>query len=849
MAKLNHIEIMREETVSNYRFKPNRSAPRPPVRDKEQHGQKLQVELLQSLDSLKSNRRDIGIQSEKLLVLELISDAMSPEVLEDMLRKFDLYLVEETDIPNTNNSKLVIQFENITALNLFSKERELWQCDSHEEGVLTYAKRRDFFNCIEAIRTVSRNDRVGIRLKKYLNDSSLIPDGLFIVNIDVWFNGELSTVTEVEGQIKRALGTGGSNLVGDLFSIPSLLLGRAMVNEYTLNALLDLDIVALVELPFSAVSTEPYELYKWDFEPIIQNELDDNAPLATVLDSGVFAGNPLLENVVVAEEMFDTTENTTSDLNGHGTGVAGIIVYGDLDKCLQNRVFKPLVRICNGKIMHNENLELLGNSPCFPSNVRPEQIVKEAIEYFYKEYGCRVFNLSAGDGEHIYTGGRQFAWAEMLDQLSKQLDIVIVVSAGNVSSPQINNFTSRDELMEKCRDQLFYPEHRLIDPATSALSVTVGSITRFDEPEITPNRASRLSVGRKDYLSVFTRIGKGVNRAIKPEFVDYGGNYAIHQISRDDTRWLKTDFKLIEPTLHNGNDKIFKGYCGTSFSAPHVTHIAARIERALEEQMKEIPSANLIRAMLANSAKCSKDMTEWAEKSKDALYIGKANPKQERRLRMMGFGRVDDSLLYSNNNCVTLFAEDKLELRSFHLYKIPVPKEFLNVKADKTIAISLAYNPITRMSRKDYLTNNLWFEVFRKIDEDTLLQYKAKKYAGADSDDDLSNLPDKNKADFSPGYTELVKGTLQQRIWQKGSRGGTDLLPDEKDGAAYIYVLVTGKERFKYAEQELPQEYALAISFSYTGEDDIKLYNNLKNNVKMRERRTQQQERVRTKIK
>lgn len=844
MAKYNHIEIMREEIVKSYRFSPFRNAPRPPVRNNAEHGKKLKAEITESLENIKSRRRDIGIQSENLMVLELFSEAMSLEILENMLRKFELYLVEETDIPNTNNSRLVIQFENIHSLNSFNNERELWETSSEEDGVLTVSQRGKLFSCIENIRSVSRNDRIGVRLKKYIEDPTAMPEGLFAVNIDVWFNGETSNALEVENQIKQALGTTGSKLLGDLFTTPSLLLGRALVNEYSLNALLDLDIIATVDLPFSTVSTEPYELFKTDFIPVVQDDLDDNAPLATVLDSGVFTGNPLLENVVVAEEEFDTTENTTTDMNGHGTAVAGIVVYGDFDACLKSRVFKPLVRICNGKIMHNES-GYFGNVPCFPEDKRPEQIVKEAIEYFNKEYGCRIFNLSAGDSDHLYTGGRQFAWAEILDQLSKQLDIVIVVSAGNVSNPQINDFMTRDELMQKCRDQLFYPEHSLIDPATSALSVTVGSIARFDEPEATPNRAGRISVGKKNYLSVFTRIGRGVNKAIKPEFVDYGGNYGVHQISRGNTKWITADRKLVEPTLHNGNDQIFKGYCGTSFAAPHVTHIAARIERALEEQTKNVPSANLIKAVLANSARCTPEMIEWAEESKDALYTGKTNPKQDRRLRLMGFGRVDDSLLYSSDNNVTLIAEDRLELRSFHLYKIPVPEEFLKVKADKLISISLSYNPITRMSRKDYLTNNIWFEVFRKIDENTLLQYKAKKASEEDDDDDLSNLPNSNKADFSPGYTEILKGTLQQRIWQKGPRGGQDLLWDENE--PYIYVLVTGKERFKYAEQEVPQDYALAITFSFTGQDNIKLYNNLKNNVRIRERATQR-ERTRTQI-
>mgnify|MGYP002408926782 FL=1 len=774
-------------------------------------------------------------------MLELMSDALSSELLEHMLRKFNMYLVEETDLPESNNSKLVVQFENLSDIQLFNQERELWKNDDRTEAILTYAKRRDIFSCIDNIRTVIREDRIGVRLKKYFQTPSLMPDGLFIVNIDVWFNGEQTTVIEVERQIKQALGTEGSKLLCDLFQIPSMLLGKALVNEFTLNALLDMDIVAMVDLPFSNVSPEPYGLYNWDYEPVIQDDLEDDAPLAAVLDSGIFTGNPLLENVVVAEEEFDTTENTTTDMNGHGTGVAGIVVYGDFTNSIETGNFKPLVRVCNGKIMHDEE----GN-PCFPDDIRPEQIVREAIEYFNKEFGCRVFNLSVGDREYLYSGGRQFAWAEMLDQLARELDVVIIISAGNVSAPELKEFSSREELMNQSRNQLFMPEHRLIDPATSALGITVGSITRFDEPSVVPNRITSVSAGKKDHLSVFTRIGKGVNGAIKPDVVDYGGNYAVSQLMRSRNRWVTNDLGLLEPTLNNTNDKIFRGYCGTSFSAPHVTHIVARIERALEKQLQEKPSANLIRAIFINSARYTDDMVEWADKSEDSLYTGKSNPKQERKLRLYGYGRADDSLLYSDYNRVTLFTEDKLSLRSFHLYKIPVPKDFLQIKANKVISISLAFNPITRLSRKDYLTNNLWFEVFRRIDEETLVLYKAKKKSGEDEEDDLDKLPDENKAkDFKPGYTEINKGTLQQRIWQKSARGGSDLLWDENE--PYIYILVTGKERFKYAEQEIPQEYALAITFSYESEEDIKLYTKLKNQVRVKIRQ-RERERVRDRI-
>ena len=68
------------------------------------------------------------------------------------------------------------------------------------------------------------------------------------------------------------------------------------------------------------------------------------------------------------------------------------------------------------------------------------------------------------------------------------------------------------------------------------------------------------------------------------------------------------------------------------------------------------------------------------------------------------------------------------------------------------------------------------------------------------------------------------------------------MLWDEND--PYIYVLVTGKEKFKYADQQVPQDYALAITFSYECQDDIQLYTKLRANAKVRTRQVER-ERVR----
>ena len=830
----NHIEITKENIVATYKFRSNPYPPKPQSRNRGTHGGVLKQELSEAVGSISDNRRNTGIETDNLLVLEIISDAISPDVLDRMLNSFHLWLVEETPLSGVNNSKLVVQFSDASAIGTFERERALWEIDDPSDAILTYAQRRDLFSCIEQIRCVSREDRMGQRLKSTLSTEQSLPTGMFIVDIDVWYNGDSTKIIEIERQIRAVLGTQGSRLLGDLFALPSLLLGRAAVNEFTLNALLDLDIVALIDFPMGASSTEQCELYASDIRPIIDNQLTEDAPLATILDSGVFSGNPLLSTIIVGEEDFDNTENSTTDFNGHGTGVAGIVAYGDfLGHDNENHVFRPLVRVCNGKVMHNES----GN-PSFVEDKRPEVIIKEAVEYFYNEYDCRIFNLSSGNADYLYNSGRQMPWAELLDQLVRELDIIIVVSAGNVSAPQIPDFSTRDELREKCRNQLFSTEHRLIDPATSALGITVGAITRFSEPDDARYGINRLSLGERDHVSVFTRIGEGVSGAVKPEFVDYGGNFALHQMPRGENRWQRNDRLLMEPTLNHTPDRVFKGYNGTSFAAPHVTHIAARLERSLEMQIGEKPSANLIKAMLASSSKYPPALREWADSAINPAFTGSRIPRQAQRLRLVGYGKIDDSILFSGEHQVTLFAEDALNLRSLHLYRIPVPTEFIEVKGNKRISIGFSYDPPTRLSRKAYIANSLWVEVFRRTEAEALLAFIAKKEAGAndEAEDIIDNFRKKYGAAFSPGGTEIQNSTLQQRVWEKTARGGSDLLWPENE--AYIYVLVTGKERFKHPDIEVPQKYALAITFSYDADIDIELHQKLQShsNVKVRER-------------
>lgn len=125
MEQYNHIEIKRVEKAQDYRFRSNPNAPRPPERDVANHSIKLKNQLKSSSCKILDKRKEANIDSEKLMVLELNSIALSPDKLEQMLLKFNMSLVEEVKIPKNEAVRLLVQFDDLDDIEAFDKERSL----------------------------------------------------------------------------------------------------------------------------------------------------------------------------------------------------------------------------------------------------------------------------------------------------------------------------------------------------------------------------------------------------------------------------------------------------------------------------------------------------------------------------------------------------------------------------------------------------------------------------------------------------------------------------------------------------------------------------------------------------
>lgn len=220
--------------------------------------------------------------------------------------------------------RLLVQFPNANVLTQFQRELELYRTGSTARGVLPPGLRRNLFDALEGVDRFSSEDRRGNRLR----EEGLVEDKEeFYFDVDLWHPGRGVPLRDAINQFREAVSNGGGRVTDPPTTVAeTLLLARVQGGRATLEALLEYDNVVRVDLPPRLESFEFSIFDQIDVPEAIDN-LPNDAPLACVIDSGVVAGHPLLSGLVIDERDFDSGENTTVDLTGHGTHVAGIVAY------------------------------------------------------------------------------------------------------------------------------------------------------------------------------------------------------------------------------------------------------------------------------------------------------------------------------------------------------------------------------------------------------------------------------------------------------------------------------------------------------------------------------------------
>ncbi|MCY3766262.1 MAG: S8 family peptidase, partial [Gemmatimonadetes bacterium] len=312
-----------------------------------------------------------------------------------------------------------------------------------------------------------------------------------------------------------------------------------------------------------------------------------NAPGVVVLDSGLVAGHPVLAPAVGDVQSF-LKGTSAADDHGHGTKVSGIALYDDIAECLRNRRFVPQLRIFSGRVLDENNrgdTDLIHNQ------------IERAVVYFVENYDCRVFNLSYADCNKPYQGRHVSGLAVTLDALCREHNVLFVVPTGNFEGDEEGPNNWLDE----------YPSYLkgsssvLLDPAPALNAITVGSISRYERSARWPDDPGYPAIARSHQPSPFTRHGPSVNGAIKPDLVDFGGNWIVDLRTGGSLMYGQNGGGELSTSREFATGRPFCEDAGTSFAAP-------RIANAVAGLLAELPNASvdLCRALLITHARVPK---------------------------------------------------------------------------------------------------------------------------------------------------------------------------------------------------------------------------------------------------
>lgn len=757
-----HIKISRDEPIVPRLTRKLGPQPRFTVDEAKAYG----IGLKRSLEGVKASiaQSEIGGYDDRLLFKLNLQEGVLPPELE---------AIEGLTIVSQEEKTVLLAFATTQGLAEFEARLTSLSTD----GTVT---RKDIFFAIHGFDSWTPENRRGTALREH----GLPQRATFLLDVELWPLENPQQRTQLQQSFVAWAAEQGIEITDSLI-YPSLVMVRVRTAANAVDLILNHRDVRTVDLP-PRVGLD-LNLLTADINqfPVVAPPPQD-APRIGVLDSGITAGHPLLGAAVGDAQGYVLPGRDAADNpeNGHGTFVAGIALYGDVAANITAGQFIPDLQLFSGRVFADDDAD---------QTKFVEKSVDEAVRYFQSTYQCRVFNLSYGDRNKVYDGKHVRGLAYVLDKLTRELGVLFVVPTGNLALAELPANPVADYPA-----YLLTQSSRLIDPATALNALTVGGLATLDatfDARRNEHTFEDIPIAQQDQPSPITRSGFSVGAAIKPDFVEAAGNVAFVP-SRRATRTqglgivsLNSGFALGRP---------FREEIGTSFAAPRVAHLAAKLAHRFPEN-----SINLTRAILASHA-------SWPTASVNLLNPARNAPGRENLLRLLGYGQVfSEAVFESIENEVTLYAEDRIGNNRTQFYELPVPEEFWGTgRRDRNVTVSLAYSPDVRTTRLDYRHTKLSFTLVKGESLEVVADAFTRGRATADALKEVSAGQTIRKEARKPG-------TLQSSSWT---------FKDVSRGAPKLFAVVTRQDATWSAQQDVDEAYALVVVIRDRANETANLY-------------------------
>lgn len=501
----------------------------------------------------------------------------------------------------------------------------------------------------------------------WTDDTGLLP-GTGRVFVELWLSTDVDQEIEKVRTTLISLGIE-EHPVRRVLKFPDRSIILLKANKFDLERLIETsDLVAELrasrELSSFFVDLKNEEQSEWAKELHSRvNFASDPTLSVCLLDTGVNSAHPILQGFFKDGDLQAVDPSwQTSDHKGHGTGMAGIAAYGDLEEALAS----------NSEIQVNHQLESVKVIP--PSDALPTQLWGDvtqqgvALAEIQNPSTRRVICLAIG-AEETRNEGKPTSWSAAIDQLahgdSVQTSRLILVSSGNLA---------------ESADWLRYPDSNLsfsiLDPAQSWNAVTVGAFT--NKTSIHPREGSRYSsVAAAGALSPYSATSLTWPMApgkwpIKPEVLFEGGNVATAQ------NGSVIDLDELQPLsiYHKPVDAHFRPFGRTSSATALASNFAAKLWAEYPHLWPET-----VRALIVHSA-------EWTD-SMLAMFPPDGRKSSYRNLlRTCGYGvpnferasrclRSRLTLVSQEELAPFAWRDSRVTMGNIHLYELPWPKEVL----------------------------------------------------------------------------------------------------------------------------------------------------------------------------
>lgn len=527
-----------------------------------------------------------------------------------------------------------------------------------------------------------------------------------------------------------------------------------------------------------------------EFDQIDITPPSPDSPIVCIIDSGLQEKHILLEPAVLdgLSINYVPDEDTTSDLvakGGHGTKVAGAILYGE--EIPETGSHATSIFIANARVLNKDNL--------LPRALYPAELMEFIADDFDQ---VKIFNLSINSQVSTRTT-HMSTWAATLDRLIFERNLLFIVSAGNIPSdsqiPTIPGIVNHLGMGRTYPQYLNEASSRIANPAQSLFSLTVGSVCVADFED-----DDRISFGKKHEISSFSRPGPGIWDSVKPDVVEVGGDFLKEKKSHILSIHDQVSIKVVKAGANRTGFGI-----GTSFAAPKVTHIAAMAA-------KTNPGLTSLeyKALVVQSARLPEQL----------LY----NPSAE-ILKRFGYGIPNLKRATQNSNHrITFLANGEVSPYQANLYSLTIPEELKRPgnNFEIMIEVTLTYHANPRRTRKklkSYLSSWLSWESSKPSDSFDQFSKRVLKDMGKPEEDVVVEAA--GSIPWMVSYQNNYGAVKDMKRQDSATQKDWAIVSSNQLPAELSFAVIGHKGWDKDITKSVP--FALAISFEIMGKE-IEIY-------------------------